>query len=273
MQDGLNVMFKLNGQFVGNMVVKEDMMFCELTYNFCQKHNLEKPTFYYQSNPIKIDSCRTLREIEIKNMSLIEVETNSFNNNMHQRTDLNMEISNENIKKNEVDENKENINEYKEKIKELEIKLKEEKKKNELLEKQINNLEKQLREEKSKNDELKITKENSNNLNEYNKIILEKEKKITILEEKLSRFPFELNENEKLMSVIFTSPDQKFLYSTICKSTDRFNSLENTLYDTYPDLAETEHYFIVNGNRIVKTKTLENNKIHNNDVIIMNQFE
>ena len=57
-------------------------MFCELSYHFCKNTNIENPSFYYQSEPIKIDSWRTLRELGIKNMSLIEVETNSYNNNM-----------------------------------------------------------------------------------------------------------------------------------------------------------------------------------------------
>ena len=164
MQAGFNVMLKLNGH-VETIYVNENMMFCELTFIYCRNHNLENPTFYYQSKSIKPDSCRTLKELEIRNMSLIEVETNSFNNNMFQKGNSNMKKSNEN-QKNE-------LNEYKEKINELEIKLKEEKKKNEFLEKQINNLEKRLREEKKKNDELKRSKESNINfnLNEFNKII------------------------------------------------------------------------------------------------------
>ena len=75
------------------------------------------------------------------------------------------------------------------------------------------------------------------------------------------------------MSVIFTTSDQKFLYSTICKNTDRFNSLENKLYDTYSEFGDTENYFVVNGNKIAKTKTLESNNIKNNDVIILNQYD
>ena len=171
MQAGFNVMLKLNGQFVETIYVNENMMFCELVFNYCRNHNLENPTFYYQSKSIKPDSCRTLRELEIRNMSLIEVKTNSLNNNMSQKRNSNMEKSNENQKN--------ALNEYKEKINELEIKLKEEKKKNEFLEKQINNLEKRLRIEKKKNDELKRSKESNIifNLNEFNKIILDKEKK------------------------------------------------------------------------------------------------
>ena len=141
------------------------------------------------------------------------------------------------------------------------------------MEEKIVNLEKKLREETQKNEELKKRIDSNNNLNDLNKIILDKEKKINILEEKLSRFPFDLNENEKLMSLVFTSSDQKFIFPVFCKNTDRFNSLENKLYDAYPDYGETENYFIVNGNKIIKSKTLEYNKIKNNDIIVLNQYD
>ena len=97
------------------------------------------------------------------------------------------------------------INELKNKINELEKELKKEKDKNKLLEQNIINsdiLKKKLNEEINKNKDLKKSIE-IQNINELNKIIIEKEKKINYLEKKLSRFPFELEEEEKLMSVIF----------------------------------------------------------------------
>ena len=111
------------------------------------------------------------------------------------------------------------------------------------------------------------------NINELNQIKIEKEKKLNILEKKLSKFPFELKEEDKLMSVIFTSFDENFYYSIICKNTDRFDTIEKKLYDAYSQYSETENYFTINGNRIEKEKTLEYNKIKNNDIIILNQIE
>ena len=102
---------------------------------------------------------------------------------------------------------------------------------------------------------------------------MEKDKEINTLKTKLSRFPFELKEGEKLMSVIFTSVDQKINYSIICKNTDRFNNIENKLYDNYSEYAESENYFIVHGKRVIKSKSLEDNKINNNDIIILNKIE
>ena len=41
------------------------------------------------------------------------------------------------------------------------------------------------------------------------------------------------------------------------------------IYAKYPRYAEEEIFFIVNGNKINRGKTLEQNKIKNNDVITL----
>ena len=41
------------------------------------------------------------------------------------------------------------------------------------------------------------------------------------------------------------------------------------LYDKYPKYIESENYFLMNGNKINKHKTLEQNKIKNNDILIV----
>ena len=53
--------------------------------------------------------------------------------------------------------------------------------------------------------------------------------KIDDLKEKLSRYPFELNKNEKMMSVIFISSDQKIHYSVICKNTEKIQSIRSKI--------------------------------------------
>jgi len=140
------------------------------------------------------------------------------------------------------------------------------------LEQNIINLKNELNEEMNKNKDLEQSIKMKNiNINELNEIIVKKEKKINILEEKLSRFPFELNEEEKLMSIIFTTLDQKFYYSIICKNTDRFNTIENKLYEAFSEYSETENNFLFNGRKINKVKSLEDNKI--NDLIILMQID
>ena len=41
------------------------------------------------------------------------------------------------------------------------------------------------------------------------------------------------------------------------------------LYEKYPKYIETENFFVVCGNKINKHKTLEQNNINNNDIIIL----
>ena len=166
----------------------------------------------------------------------------------------------------------EEINKLKKKINDLEKELKQEKNKNKLLEENIIILKNKLVEKNNyEKDLIKNIEMKNANINNLNKIILEKEKNINILETKLRRFPFELNKEEKIMSVIFTTLDQKFYYSIICKNTDRFNIIENKLYNAYSEYSKTNNFFIVNGSRINEMKTLEENKIKNNDIIILNQ--
>ena len=96
---------------------------------------------------------------------------------------------------------------------------------------------------------------------------------IRIKDKIISSFPVKLSEGEKLLSVIFVSVDQKIHYSTICKNTDKFSKIENLLYDAYPEYIETENHFFVNGNKVNKYKSLENNKIKNNDIIMLKKIE
>ena len=73
-----------------------------------------------------------------------------------------------------------------------------------------------------------------------------KEKEIKKLNEMISRFPFELLENEKLMTIIIISGDQTVHYSIICKNTQKFTEIEHNLYQKYPEYLESENYFLTN---------------------------
>ncbi len=73
------------------------------------------------------------------------------------------------------------------------------------------------------------------------------------------------------MTVIFISSDQKIHYSFICKNIDKFNKIENLLYDKYPEYEQSENFFTVNGNKIIKSQTIEQNKIKNSDIILLNK--
>ena len=88
---------------------------------------------------------------------------------------------------------------------------------------------------------------------------------------KLSRYPYDLSEGEELISVIFSSPDQKILQSIICKNTENFSRLEEILFEASPDYMDSNIYFCVKGNEIKRDKTLKENNIHNSDIIMLNK--
>ena len=132
----------------------------------------------------------------------------------------------------------------------------------------LTNLENKLKEEKAKNKELESN---------YNNQILELKEEIRIKDNELneikSQLPFDLLKGEKIMTVIFTSVDQKVHYSVICKNTDVFSRLENEIYkeEDYEKYKDKNSIFIINGKVINnKNETLEQIGITNNSIIIIN---
>ena len=178
--------------------------------------------------------------------------------------------SNEELK-NQIIQLKNELNIEKEKNKNLNIKINE-------LQNMADKIEKKYKEEIINN---KILKEKiiSSQNNTINNTILMKLMKLMddleIKEKKLneikSQLKFELNEGEKIMTVIFNSLDQQILHSFICKNTDKFTKLENLLYDLkeYKEYKKIENYFLVCGKKINKYETLEENGIKNNDIITL----
>ena len=75
------------------------------------------------------------------------------------------------------------------------------------------------------------------------------------------------------MTVIFYSVDQNIHYSLICKETDTFSTVEKQLYEVYPECKESEFFFMANGEKIKRFKTLKENKIKNSQVITLTEFE
>ena len=137
----------------------------------------------------------------------------------------------------------------------------------------IEDLKKKIK--KLKNDK-KTLQEDTNIISNKNQIInlmTELKEKSTELKEIKRILPFDLNPGEKLMCVIFISVDQKVHLPVICKNTDIFTRLEKLVYDEYPEFGETDNYFMVHGQKINKYKTLDYNKIKNNDIITLKEFE
>ena len=167
------------------------------------------------------------------------------------------------------------MKDYDNEIKELKnkiIKLEEE---NDKLKSENNSLNNKIKEQEKVINNMKIKKEENEKINDsinYNK------DKIILLMEELKLKEKQINELKskseinQLMTVIFVSADKKIHYSLICKKNDIFTKIENMLYNIYPEYKESENYFIANGNKVNKYKTLEENKIKFSDIITLNIY-
>jgi len=148
------------------------------------------------------------------------------------------------------------------------------------LKKQIIEKDKIIEELKNKNKKLKTEKKNlqegsdiNSNKNQIINLMEELREKEHELRQIKKMLPFDLNPGEKIMCVIFISVDQKVHLPVICKNTDIFTRLEKLVYDQYPEFGETENYFMAHGQKINKYKSLDFNKIKNNDIITLKEFD
>jgi len=112
-----------------------------------------------------------------------------------------------------------------------------------------------------------------NKINKLNDILNDNINKVNEFKAKLSRFPFELKEGEKMMSIIITSPDKKVIRSLICKNTDVFYDMEKKLYNNEDKVFVKRNQITFNEKNIDKNESLENNKINDNDIIVINNLK
>ena len=135
-------------------------------------------------------------------------------------------------------------NEYKDKINKLEKCVKE-------LELKIN----------ERNKMITTLKTNYENLN----------KKVQELEDEIQLFKSynHFSEGEKLIQIQFISCDQEIKCYMVIKNTEKFSNIEISLYQKYPKYLNSQNFFLVNGKIVNKSITIEQNKIKNNDVIIV----
>ena len=107
---------------------------------------------------------------------------------------------------------------------------------------------------------------NNNNI-EYNNKILE-------LKNQINQFKsYFLSPGENLISIKFISCDQNINFLTFAKPKDDFTKIENILYNNYPNYKKYENYFLVNGRRINKYNTIEQNGIKNDNIITLKTID
>ena len=206
-----------------------------------------------------------------------------------------------------VDDYKKNLIEIK-KYKDLENKFNEEKNKNKILNEdniklrdKIIKIEKELKTEKNKNmnlNDMQINiknqldnanntiKELKNKLNnndftndkkylELQNIILLKNDEINKLKSKINDNTLEnIGPGEKIIAIGFISVDQKIKNFILpCNENDLFVKIEEKLYNEYQEYREKETYFILNGEKIKRFKTLKENNIKNGNFIMLYLYE
>ena len=244
------------------------------------KNGLEYENYYLikNNNAYKFIVGKNETEVFIKNKNY---EIKLTNNDLSLLTNLKFNSINESYKfiKNFFDESKALIIEIKINKtiklilknnisnKDIEITLLYNKTNNELSSlsstKSVNELQKELNDEKKKN-----------------KILEQKIKELTLenneLKNKLARNPrnpYEFSERENLFSINFISIDMRIKFSVICKDSDIFCNIEQKLYEKYPEYTEKENYFMANGRLVKRFKSLKENGIKNNDVIVLSSYE
>ena len=78
---------------------------------------------------------------------------------------------------------------------------------------------------------------------------------------------------ETIISVNFTSLDQKINYLMACKKTDIFENILVKFYNEFPNLKYKKIYFIANGNVVNRSLTFEQNNIKNGTTILIREYE
>ena len=158
---------------------------------------------------------------------------------------------------------------------------------------EIDNLRRELKDEKNKNKKLQDTINNLNNTinqlkqehyTEINKLTEKNKELEKLLEEKnkeINDYIFKLSNSsnneqlisvktgDKIIAVLFMTQGSQdiFNYTMACKTSDLFVRLEERLYHDFPKYRNYETFFMVNTRRIFRFKTLEENKIKNNNII------
>ena len=111
------------------------------------------------------------------------------------------------------------------------------------------------------NKELNIKNQNINNL------------KIEIQSLRLSAKNGDVNVRlNDLVSVTFKCLQPIVDYNVIGNKSDKFYTIEEKLYIEHPELMETDIFFMVNGGKINRFKTIQDNHLKNNDKIIINKY-
>ena len=131
------------------------------------------------------------------------------------------------------------------------------------------------------NNAQKINEQLQNNINTKENELLSLKNKLNYKIEELNQIKLDYNiennniihDNEVSFAINFISDNQDIIYPMKCKPSDLISRLEEQLYNEYPKYKDINTYLTVNGEVIKRFKTIEDNKIHKGNVIIVNKYE
>ena len=144
---------------------------------------------------------------------------------------------------------------------------------------------KTIESQKLKIKELENTIQNLKNNNQSMNMIKQLENEIKNKDNEINRLKNELekaNNNQnynnvnrnQLLSVFFQHPN--YNYSVVCAKTDTFAEAEEKFYKEFPELSKefpelrnTNNAYLVNGNQVLRFKTIEENKIKNGYPVLL----
>jgi len=78
------------------------------------------------------------------------------------------------------------------------------------------------------------------------------------------------NEKKDIINFSIKSTDQSFNSNIFGRSKDRFNTIMNIIIEKEPSVAEKIGYFLCKGNKVNEYKSIKDNGIKNNDIVLMN---
>ena len=155
------------------------------------------------------------------------------------------------------------------------------KNKNNDLESKNNSLENQL------NSKIKIIKNYENELKNIKNTLSVKDNNIFNLNNQINNLNSQINDlklkNNKIkvkfgfdeiVTVLIKSIDQKVDTALTIQKSELFVRLEEQLYDEYPEYKDLDNiYFTVNGNKIKRFRTIQENNLKNKDKILLNNYD
>jgi len=70
-----------------------------------------------------------------------------------------------------------------------------------------------------------------------------------------------------MMNLNFMTNDENVHYSIKCQKINCFNEIIKIFFDKYPEYKKSENIYTIKGKKVDVNKSIEENNIHNNDII------